>query len=301
MPPGVEEERFVTNNPTSELTRGSDRWLAKIIAHELTLGLLTYEKILETFPPEDLMKGFKEEANRRADILGKCVGTKRNTALRLSPENAATNLNAALSEGDTTAQEILVVVGVDDLVRTQPCKRLWKLIREAGCVESDGDEHKRLLEHMICEAIIEKLAGASPETELSLVKGIGYKHFVSDNVPLKHRTAILERALHAEPFTAADLLKLMDPEVLTQHIPWQNLVKAIDELASLNQWLDTEDPEVVVIDDAALEELSADRADSPNTDEQAIELTKPKSQPPPPPRPPSSPPPLPIKADTAKE
>ncbi len=223
-------------------------------ARSKEIGILTNEDYLKAFPPRDLMLGFKDLPERRADVVQLCVGTKRGTALKLSVDSAAENLLVALSEKDTSADEIFSIITVEELVLHQDPRRIWKLLWENGWVPTETPEHKKFMA-MLYKSILElNLFGAN--SALAVVHQIGFKHFVSNRIPEDRRTALLELvitngepSLHknrsesissstarGNPFTAKDLLMLMDPEFLTEHVAQHELARVLEELAKLMKW-----------------------------------------------------------------
>lgn len=245
----------MSHRPISELSKGSDRWRSKAIMYARTLKLLNHEKILETFPPRDLMLGLVDEEKKRAEIITSCTGTRTMLALSYSVDTGTAQLQQALTTGATTADEIFSVVSIDDLVRTQDPKRIWNLIYGFDWTNSEP-ENKRYMAHLLKDAIVEKLCGEPPLTEAGIVRAIGPEPFAADGIPLKLRSRMLSIAFE-KILTASELLEIVPPDAITEYIPLYVSARFLEEIALAQNWMEpgtngesqqNSDPEIEIVD-----------------------------------------------------
>ncbi len=230
------------------------QFLVTLLTQALEAGILLPDELLARFPPSAIMQEvFRDRPERRADILGMCVGVKRGTALRTTPETATENLVTALEVEDTSAAEIVAAVGAEDYVRALPATEAYHLVMtKPWTTEVDAERKRITCMQALLIAIIELdlLAGREQNKTLNthhqLVKAIGHEHLMGDEIPKDLRGAILKLALalgetpagekKPEPLTAKILIGHLKPEVLTKYLPLSTLAPALEAVRAKFDW-----------------------------------------------------------------
>src|SRR5260221_6444552 len=95
------------------LKEGAQRFLAYAIEHSFVCGRRTQQDFIRHFPPKAIMKGLEHQAGLRAAILVLTTGLKQKIALKKEWQDAATDLQIALDEGETDAESIVALFDAD--------------------------------------------------------------------------------------------------------------------------------------------------------------------------------------------
>lgn len=220
--------------------------------------ILNDADVLRTFGPEDLMHGFRDEVEKRAEIIERSTGMKKKLALGMPIELAAQTLSQALAPdvAVTDATEIFSVVSAEDLVRTQDPKRVWQLVYGNGWLLTDAPLNKAYMKFLLTEIIEHDLLG--PNTPLGVFSAIGPLAFVSDRMPEEDSAALLlqimirgepllrtatpdSSSLNSDsprPFTAKHLIESVSIEKLVEHNPLSLLAKVLEDLAKTHGWVE---------------------------------------------------------------
>src|SRR5882724_7943051 len=108
----------------STFKEGDQRFLAYAIEHSFVCGRRTAHDFIRHFPPRAIMKGLENQAGLRAAILVLTTGLKQEW------EDAATDLQIALDEGETDAESIVALFDADDRVRYLDAQKIWTFLTE---------------------------------------------------------------------------------------------------------------------------------------------------------------------------
>src|ERR1051325_1517582 len=121
-----------TGDPTfiSSLKEGDQRFLAYAIEHSFVCGRRTAQDFIRHFTPRAIMKGLEHKAGLRAAILVLTTGLKQKIALKKEWQDAATDLQIALDEGETDAESIVALFDSDDRVRYLDQQKIWSFLTE---------------------------------------------------------------------------------------------------------------------------------------------------------------------------
>lgn len=257
-------------------------------------GILTPEKMLRHFTIETIVKSIAVNNERRADLVVKCVGTKRNSALKQDVEDSRRAIELALEVGDTNAEEIFDEKGdpagasTDEIAFYLPGDKVFDLWFNAGWPGGDSDD-KAFMANM-WEFILEhKMFGDS--THLQLVMELGPAFFVADKIPHALRTSVLGAVLkNGEPllhksdgegssvliadkgraFTAKDLLDMMPPSALVEYLELSDMARPIAVLAKTNGWMKMPPASVSLPPPPAAVETASEPPPAPSDDDPKI-------------------------------
>jgi hypothetical protein len=217
----------------SKLPHGRQRFLAHAVEHSFAVGRRTAADFLRCFPPEVIMEGLADKADLRAEILCHTTGIKRKIAEKKSWQSAAEDLRIALQEGETNAEAVISVFDPDDRVRYLDEKLVWKFLVEGSfwtVAPSKKEEYraaKRHVAYMLDRALGDKLLG-----HRDIVDGVSVAELAS-RLPKAELGKIIEGALKAghqgAPFTEAELLGAMPPDVLVEYVPLGHIFEAVIE------------------------------------------------------------------------
>ncbi|HVW24154.1 MAG TPA: hypothetical protein VHC69_02225 [Polyangiaceae bacterium] len=217
----------------STLAEGTQRFLARAIAHGLARGRRSPADFLRHFPPSVLMKGLEHNAELRAFILASTTGIKEKIALKKSWEDAAADLELALEEGETDAEAIVQLFAADDCTRYVDARKIWQFLTEGefwNAATSDEAAARVAREHvayLLQSALDEELIDQRDIVEAITVSEL------ANRLPREQLGVLLRCALEGgknrRTFTAVDLLASTGPRVLVHHVPlphiWNALVR----------------------------------------------------------------------------
>src|SRR5262245_44908794 len=177
--------RHETGDPTfiSALKEGHQRFLAHAIEHSFVCGRRTAQDFIRHFPPDAIMKGLEHQAELRATILVLTTGLKQKIALKKEWQDAGTDLQIALDEGETDAESIVSLFAPDDRVRYLDPRKIWAFLVEG------------------------EFWRASSST-----KGAA-------DVPRNHMSFLLERALEDKLMTHRDVVEGITVDELANRLP----------------------------------------------------------------------------------
>jgi hypothetical protein len=236
-----------------------------------THQLVAPKGMLSHFGLETLITSVAVERTRLLDIVERVTRTHRKILERkFSPEldldrthmMALELIHDAIEAEAATAEDLFDENGTpngistDEIAHFFPGDKVFELWFYSGW--HSGDEFDKKFMADVWDFVIEhKMFG--PMTHLDLVTKLGVGLFMSDKIPHVVRTAVLEAVLqNGEPllrktdpgrdsssmnatgskaFTAAKLLEVMTPTVLTQHIEISQLGRPIIELAKQLGWI----------------------------------------------------------------
>jgi hypothetical protein len=221
---------------------------------------LTNPQLLKHFGVRTLIESIAKSSNeRRADLVQRCTGIKRNSALKMDATASISMIETALDEQDTNADEVFDEknggISTEEIVRYFPLDQVFDLWFHSGFITTETDDDKAFMADIYDFVIQHKLLGEM--TALQLVQDLGIVHFVSDKCPIELRTKLLEKVLtygepmlakarpdassanaaKAKPFTAADLLIAIRPTDLVRFIPLAHMSRPIYALAAAKGWM----------------------------------------------------------------
>jgi len=244
-------------------------------------------KMLMDFTVKVLVESIAAVSNeRRADLVQKSTGIKRKSALRMSIEESIKAIDLALSEGDTTADEIFDDkedprgVSEGEIIRFFPPDRVYRTWYNSGFVVAASAGDQAVMADLWDFILEHKLLGDM--TALQLVQELGLHHFVSDKCPAEKRKELIETVLqYGEPMlsssrpdgssssananksracTAITLLSVVKPADLVKFIRLTDMAKPIEELAKTKGWIKSDSviPPSNASDDAEADAAAAE-------------------------------------------
>lgn len=271
----------------SKLPKPEQRFLSYMLglARQADVAVLTKEAIVEKITcmgimnGKDAFPGFKDSQERRADLIVACVGTKRNSALETEPEDAGRQLQRALKVNDTNLVEIFDAVGDDDFVKTQNPEELWGLLTAAEWWKQSTPQAKlmmaKTLKVVVIEHLLDERGAGKKSTFYEMIKIIGISLLASRRIPVEINEKVYERMLElgeankAQPMNAKELLAILKPEVLVEHLDLTDLYRVIEEVAFRYKFQIKEEPKAP---EAAPAETAAETAAAGNEIEEALEV-----------------------------
>jgi hypothetical protein len=250
----------------TKLSKAEQRFLARALTRmrEDDVKLLTNATILDTISPMAIMLAFKDQPNRRADILEGCLGLKRKLAQNLPAEMAGALLEQGLSKGveETTPDAVCAVVTSDELVKLHEPRLIWGLLRHGEWFKKKSSQSEaffaHILEEILLENLLENLKPPDPKTKTStaaeMVRLIGCRELLSDKIPIDVRACLLELVIQlgeqpppvATPkdrtppprdvFDARRLFGVLDFPTLAKHLDFAVLDAVPMALALRQKW-----------------------------------------------------------------
>lgn len=213
----------------SKLDQGRQRFLAHAIEHALAIGRRTPEDFIRHFPPQVIMEGLAQKPSLRATILVEATGLKKKIAMKKSWESAATDLQIALDEAETSAGAVVRVFEPDDRVRYLDLKKLWSFLVEGDFwKDSQREAQAQARTHvafMLSRALTDKLL-----THRDIVEGITLAE-IAARMPKAELGKVIEGALLAgqrkAPFTEVELLEAMPLEVMVEYVPLPHIYDSV--------------------------------------------------------------------------
>ena len=208
---------------SSQLSKGRERFLAHVIEHGFEVGRRSAEDFVRHFPPTLIMEGLRDQPKLRADILVLATGVKEKVAIKKTWESCADDLQIALDEGETDAGAVMKVFQMDDRVRYLDHKALWSYVTEGEFWKISPSRQK---EYAAAKSHMAFMLGRALEDKLvshqDIVEGITVEELAS-RLPKSELGKIIKGALDCgkrnAPFTEADLLGSMPPDVLVNYMP----------------------------------------------------------------------------------
>jgi hypothetical protein len=256
----------------SSLEAPRDRFVSELLARALPSALRTATDFLTHFPPRVLIPALAQEAELRADVVQAATACKRRTALGKSIASAIDDLEVALRVRDTTEEQVLECLPLDERVRLLPRPDVWAFIAEP--IQADKPEADVLVTHLLARALAHGLM--TPE---QVVNAIGVGDLV-DALPKSELTAVVNSVLAAPAkYASADLLNVLHPAVLVKYLPltviWSRVV--IPLVAEPHGFLEDKEPEPVIESQAAEEgDESHDEGAEPVEDNELVEENSPE-------------------------
>ena len=190
------------------------------------------EDFITHFSPRVIMAAIGSDADLRSLLLEQTLGTKRKVGLRKSPTSAGDDLQIALEEGVTSPEAIVQLFSADHRARCLDGAELWAYAIEpefwlatvdAGDAWSMGRDHIAfILERALAEQLV---------TARDVVEGLTLAllvHYLPEPVVESVLAGTLRQARIHEPFAEDDLLQLVPPAILAEHLPlveiWERVV-----------------------------------------------------------------------------
>ena len=215
----------------STFKEGDQRFLAYAIEHSFVCGRRTPHDFIRHFPPRAIMKGLEHQAGLRAAILVLTTGLKQRIALKKEWEDAATDLQIALDEGETDAESIVALFDSDDRVRYLDPQKIWAFLTEgefwkASTNKTQADVARNHMAFMLERALSDKLL-----THRDVVDGVTVEE-LANRLPKAELGRLIQCALQngerGATFTDSDLLATTPARTLVQYVPlshlWDNVV-----------------------------------------------------------------------------
>lgn len=215
----------------SQLSEGSQRFLAHVVVHGLAHGRRAPADFLRHFPPHAIMEALGEHPELRAKIVAPATGLKPKIAAKKAPADCAADLVIALEEHETDAKTLVSLLDPDDRVRYLPAEELWSYVVEGEFWEAEDEATREIarahIQHMLERALSDGIIRA-----VDVVDGAGVPQ-LAQHLPPAELARILAAALDAgrggAPFTDEQLLSECAPAVLVRHVPlpviWSGVVE----------------------------------------------------------------------------
>jgi hypothetical protein len=215
----------------STFKEGDQRFLAYAIEHSFVCGRRTAHDFIRHFTPRAIMKGLEHQAGLRAAILVLTTGLKQKIALKKEWEDAATDLQIALDEGETDAESIVALFDADDRVRYLDAQKIWAFLTEgefwkASTNKTQADVARNHVAFMLERALADKLI-----SHRDVIEGVTVEE-LANRLPKAELGRLIQCALQnadrGSTFTEADLLATTPARTLVQYVPlshlWDNVV-----------------------------------------------------------------------------
>lgn len=228
---GVTEPAVDTSNtkyPTA-LGRSRDGFMVQVMLHSLEIGLRTPSDFIRHFPPAVIMDALKERAVLRAKILVDATGTREKIANKMDAAASGVQLQIALDENVTTAEQIIELFEPDERVRYLSRTALWSYEIESGYwrkTSKEKDLFERAKTHtalVLRAALDNRLMTAKELVDAITLKALG------SQLPKEVIMALIEKALSAdEKFSEEHLIEAMPPSTLVEYFQlstiWEKVV-----------------------------------------------------------------------------
>jgi hypothetical protein len=215
----------------SKLDKNNQRFLAHVVVHGLAVGRRTPVDFIRHFSPSTIMKGLDARPHLRADILEITTGVNRKVALKKSAGSAGEDVQIALDEGVTSAEQIVRVFHPDDRVRHLDNKKLWSYVVEGDFWAIDPNsrpEFERAKEHVafiLDRALIDRLI-----THEDLIEGVTVEK-LAECLPRAQLAQIIKAALelgrNKKPFSEEELLRASASRVIVDDISLRHIWETV--------------------------------------------------------------------------
>lgn len=231
---GIEpsQDAPTTGDPTfiSTLKEGHQRFLAHAIEHSFVCGRRTAQDFIRHFPPRSIMKGLEHHAELRASILVLTTGLKQKIALKKEWEDASTDLQIALDEGETDAESIVALFESDDRVRYLDPQKIWTFLTEGDFWKGASNKALADIARNHVAFLLERALEDKLITHRDVVEGVTVEE-LANRLPKAELGRLISCALQNADkgtfFTESDLLATTPPRVLVQHVPLAHLWDAV--------------------------------------------------------------------------
>jgi len=213
---------------TTDLPTAAERFLARVLAQTLEENWRNAYEFLVHFPPCDIMQALAGEDTLRAGILIGATSVHGKLARKKPLKSAAEDLELALAERLTDAEQILELFPVDARVRFLDRQKLWSFVSEDAFWQSSTTNNTRSVERMafLLEAALREGLIAQQE----VVEGIGFAE-IAKHLPAARVRAVMQRALElghsGRPLDEVALLEAAPLSELLEVIPLAHVFRAI--------------------------------------------------------------------------
>lgn len=220
--------RHETGDPTfiSALKEGHQRFLAHAIEHSFVCGRRSAQDFIRHFPPLDIMKGLEHQPELRATILVLTTGLKQKIALKKEWQDAGTDLQIALDEGETDAESIVALFAPDDRVRYLDPRKIWNFIVEGEFWRASGNKGTPEVPRNHVAFMLERALEDKLLSHRDVVEGITVDE-LANRLPKAELGRLIQCALkNADKltvFSETDLLATTPPRTLVQYVPLPHL------------------------------------------------------------------------------
>lgn len=195
--------------------------------YALTEDWLSASDICEEFPPEALMTALEPARELRSRLLVEAAGVHTKIAPKKSVAAAAEDLSLALNEGVCTAETIIKLVPVDELVRYLDRGSLWQLLTRDQFWLEDGARPQARMLHMIETGLSQDLLDLH-----RLLRAVTPEQICSD-VPRELLEKALATAIHAglddSAFEPSVVLESISLDTWLEHLPlghfWETVIQ----------------------------------------------------------------------------
>ncbi len=225
--------------------------------------LIAPKRLLQHFTLETLVKSVATDPSRLHDIVVRVTGTRRKIVEKKTVEEALAMVGEALEVGAATPEDLFdessmpAGINTDEIAFFFPPDQVFDLWFNAGWQIGGAKDDKTFMAN-IWEFILEhQMFGKTTPLEMVLALGLG--HFVTDRMPHLLRTELLEAVFldsepltrkatpdssstssgGSKPFSAASLLKVITPEMLSEYVDLPIMARPIEALAKKHGWIKT--------------------------------------------------------------
>jgi hypothetical protein len=216
---------------TSKLDKGAHRFLAHVVVHGMAIGRRSANDFIRHFSPATIMKGLDQRPHLRADILEVTTGVNRKIALKKGAASAGEDVQIALDEGVTTAEDIVRAFHPDDRVRHLDNKKLWSFVVEGEFWNIDPankSEFERAKDHLafiLDRALTDRLIAHE-----DLVAGVSVDK-LAECLPRAQLAKIIRSALalgkEKRVFTEEELLRAAAARVIVEDVSLRHLWETV--------------------------------------------------------------------------
>lgn len=221
-----------STNFESKLEKPEQRFLAHVIEHAFQVGRRLSSDFVRNFSARAVMSALERRPDLRADILVPATGVNHKVALRKSAESSGEDLQIALDEGVTTAEDIVKLFRPDDRVRYLDNQKLWSFITEGEFWKTDKskgaafDRAKQHVAFMLDRGLADGLLSHE-----DLIGGVSVDT-IAQSLPRKKLGDIISAALamgrDKKAFTERDLLGAAAAAVLVEDVSllhiWETVI-----------------------------------------------------------------------------
>ena len=213
----------MTTGFVSSLEDPRRRFLAAVTEHGLAHGMRSEADFIRHFPPRVIMAAIGDDSALRASLLEKTLGMKHKVGLRKSPTSAGDDLQIALEEGVTSAEAIVALFTADDRARCLDGAELWAYAIEPDFWRTErdsADAWAMARDHIafILERGLREQLLAPRDIADGLTLALLVHHLPEDELEAVLAATLRQARIH-EPFSEVELLDVVPPAMLAEHVP----------------------------------------------------------------------------------
>lgn len=218
-----------------------DQFLSRVLDYALSSEWRTPKDYFDHFGTRTVVEKLEQDSALRTRLLVETTGVHERLARRKSPESATEDLDIALEQGLTTAQQLIALIPNDDRVRYLDAREVWRFLVGEAPSGAEGEAPSGAGGEAVTVERVTFLLRAAVDCGLLSLREITHAmglHRVSTSLPQAELQRILETALEraqeGHRLSEEEILGAIPLDVLVQYVPLEHTWTEVVEGALLN-------------------------------------------------------------------